>query len=126
MKKGSEVLYLGTIFAGGNGAAGERLAATTVLWPFAPALDEAYKQFLIEDAKNRELKAKQEAEAKAVAELKAKQEAEAEAAAELKAKQEAEAKASATKKTVITCVKGKITKKVSAVKPKCPTGYKKK
>jgi secreted trypsin-like serine protease len=93
MKKGSEVLYLGTIFAGGNGAAGERFAATTVLWPFVPALDEAYKQFLIEDDKNRELKAKQDAEARAAAELKAKQDAEARAAAELKAKQDAEAKA---------------------------------
>jgi len=29
-----------------------------------------------------------------------------------------------TKKTTITCVKGKLTKKVTAVKPKCPTGYK--
>ncbi len=29
------------------------------------------------------------------------------------------------KKSTITCVKGKITKKVTAVKPKCPTGYKK-
>jgi hypothetical protein len=28
------------------------------------------------------------------------------------------------KKTTITCVKGKLTKKVTAVKPKCPTGYK--
>jgi len=75
-----------------------------------------------------ELKAKQEAEAKAAAELKAKQEAEAKAAAELKAKQEAEAKAAAAaqKKTTITCVKGKLTKKVTAVKPVCPKGYKKK
>ena len=75
-----------------------------------------------------ELKAKQEAEAKAAAELKAKQEAEAKAAAELKAKQEAEAKAAAiaaaNKKTTITCVKGKTTKKVTAIKPKCPSGYK--
>ncbi len=75
-----------------------------------------------------ELKAKQEAEAKAAAELKAKQEAEAKAAAELKAKQEAEAAAAAkavvVKKTTITCIKGKLTKKVTAVKPKCPTGYK--
>ena len=30
------------------------------------------------------------------------------------------------KNTTITCVKGKLTKKVSAVKPKCPAGYKKK
>jgi hypothetical protein len=66
-----------------------------------------------------QLKAKQEAEAKAKAkaevELKAKQEAEAAVAA---------AKAAANKKTTITCVKGKLTKKVTALKPNCPTGYK--
>ena len=68
------------------------------------------------------------AEAKAAAELKAKEEAEAKAAAELKAKQEADAKAAAAaqKKTTITCVKGKLSKKVTAVKPVCPKGYKKK
>ncbi len=48
----------------------------------------------------------------------------AKAAAELKAKQDADAKAATTKKTTITCVKGKLTKKVTAVKPKCPSGYK--
>jgi hypothetical protein len=88
-----------------------------------------------------ELKAKQEAEAKASAELKAKQQADAKAAAELKAKQEADAKAAADKaaadkaaadkaaalkKITITCIKGKLTKKVTAVKPICPAGYKKK
>ena len=82
-----------------------------------------------------EAKAKQEVEAKAAAELKAKQEAEAKAAAELKAMQEAEAKAAAeakvaaeavNKKTTIICIKGKAVKKVTAVKPKCPKGYKKK
>ena len=75
-------------------------------------------------------KAEEEAKAKAAAELKAKQEAEAKAAAELKAKQEADAKAAAiaaaNKKTTITCIKGKLTKKVTAAKPKCPAGYKKK
>jgi len=30
------------------------------------------------------------------------------------------------KKSSITCVKGKTSKKVTAVNPKCPTGYKKK
>ena len=30
------------------------------------------------------------------------------------------------RKTTITCLKGKTAKKVTAVKPKCPTGYKKK
>jgi hypothetical protein len=38
----------------------------------------------------------------------------------------ASAKPVAAKKTSITCVKGKTTKKVTAVNPKCPSGYKKK
>jgi hypothetical protein len=68
------------------------------------------------------------ADAAGIASQKAKAEAEAKAAAELKAKQEAEAKAksAAKKKTTITCVKGKLTKKVTAIDPKCPSGYKKK
>jgi hypothetical protein len=36
-----------------------------------------------------------------------------------------EIKVAAPKKTTITCVKGKTAKKVTAVKPKCPSGYKK-
>jgi hypothetical protein len=36
------------------------------------------------------------------------------------------AKPTKTKKTSITCVKGKTIKKVTAVKPKCPAGFKKK
>ena len=104
----------------------------------------------VADKAAEDLKAKQEAEAKAAEDLKAKQEAEAEAeakaavekaAALLKAKQAADAKAAAAKilaaakakaaaaaakKTTITCVKGKLTKKVTAVKPVCPKGYKKK
>jgi hypothetical protein len=36
------------------------------------------------------------------------------------------ASASVVKKSTITCVKGKIIKKVSAISPKCPVGYKKK
>jgi hypothetical protein len=93
-----------------------------------------------------DLKAKQEADAKAAADLLAKQEAEAKAAADkaaadkaaadkaaadAKAKAakilaDAKAKAAAAKKKTITCVKGKLTKKVTAVKPVCPKGYKKK
>ena len=38
----------------------------------------------------------------------------------------AAAKATSVKKTTITCLKGKLIKKVTAVKPKCPAGYKKK
>jgi hypothetical protein len=33
---------------------------------------------------------------------------------------------SVVKKTTITCVKGKVSKKVTAIKPTCPSGYKKK
>jgi hypothetical protein len=36
------------------------------------------------------------------------------------------AKPDVAKKVKITCVKGKTTKKVTAIKPKCPTGFKKK
>jgi hypothetical protein len=88
-----------------------------------------------QEAEAAELKAKQEAEAKAKAEAEAKAESER-LAAELKAKQEAEAKAKAeaeakakaeaNQKKTITCVKGKLTKKVTGINPKCPTGYKKK
>jgi len=35
-------------------------------------------------------------------------------------------KIATTKKITINCSKGKLTKKVTALKPKCPTGYKKK
>jgi hypothetical protein len=50
-----------------------------------------------------------------------------EVAAKAKAEAEAKAKAdSAKKKVSITCVKGNLTKKVTAVSPKCPKGYKKK
>ena len=60
------------------------------------------------------------ADAKAAAELKAKQEADAKAAAELKAK------GTSLKKSTITCIKGKVIKKVTSIKPVCPSGYKKK
>jgi hypothetical protein len=91
---------------------------------------------IISDAADKaalEIKAKQEADAqaeaaaKAAAELRTKEEAAAKAAAELRAKAESAGKvASSLKKTTITCIKGKLTKKVTAVKPVCPKGYKKK
>jgi hypothetical protein len=92
-------------------------------------VDEQKKLQLVKTEEARlaaELKAKQEADAKAAADLKAKQEADAKAAADLKAKQKADAKAAALKKRTITCLKGKLVKKVTAVKPFCPKGYKKK
>ena len=60
-------------------------------------------------------------------ELKAKEEAEAKALADkLAAEKLAATKAASLKKTTITCIKAKLTKKVTAIKPKCPSGYKKK
>lgn len=58
-------------------------------------------------------------------------EEEIKAEAELKAKQVEDAKTAAkkvvaSKKITITCTKGKLTKKVTAAKPVCPSGYKKK
>jgi membrane protein involved in colicin uptake len=65
-----------------------------------------------------------EALVKAEAEAKAKAEAEAKAKAEAEAK--AKAEAAMKKKSTIICTKGKLVKKVTAVIPKCPKGYKKK
>ena len=84
-----------------------------------------------------DLKAKLEADAKAAADKAAADKAAADkasadkAAADAKAKAakilaDAKAKAAAAKKKTITCVKGKLVKKVTAVKPVCPKGYKKK
>ena len=75
-----------------------------------------------EEFKVAVIKAEEEANAKAKADAEAKVKAEADA----KLKAEAEAKAAASKKVTITCVKGKLTKKITGVSPKCPSGYKKK
>jgi hypothetical protein len=93
------------------------------------AADKAVAEKLIADAKVEAARILAEAQAQVAAELRAKQEADAKAASEkivADAKAEAARILAATKKTTITCVKGKVTKKVTALKPKCPTGYKKK
>lgn len=54
---------------------------------------------------------------------------EAKAKIQVNTKQNAEAKVKAKvliQKTTITCIKGKLTRKVTAINPKCPAGYKKK
>ena len=80
-------------------------------------------------------KAKAEAEEKAAAEAAAAAKAAADAKAALdKAATEQKAREEAlraqlgasSKKVTITCIKGKLVKKVTAVNPKCPVGYKKK
>lgn len=79
---------------------------------------EAAAQKIVDDANaeaQRIIKAAQVAAAKTKAEL--------QAAADKAAAKAATAKA---KTTTITCVKGKLIKKVTAVNPTCPAGYKKK
>jgi hypothetical protein len=80
--------------------------------------DKRIEQAFIEEKERDRQKALMEAEAEA----KAKAEAEAKA----KAEAEAKAKAEATTKKTITCIKGKLTKKVTGTVPKCPAGYKRK
>ena len=81
---------------------------------------------------------KAEAEAKAATEAKVKAEADAKAIADAKSASDAElataklqlasafSELAKWKPNTITCVKGKTTKKVTAVNAKCPAGYKKK
>jgi hypothetical protein len=112
-----------------NGLSGGFVQTKDAIWVGTAAekaaLDKAAADKIALDKATAEKVAADKAAAeKSAAELKAKKEAEAKAAAELKAKQEAEAKAASQKKATITCVKGKLTKKVTAVKPKCPSGYK--
>jgi hypothetical protein len=88
-----------------------------------------YQEKLKKLEEEQAVKALLEANTKAEAEAKAKIEAITRAEAEAKAKEDARllaAKMAALKKTTIICVKGKTTKKVTGVKPKCPSGYIKK
>lgn len=64
--------------------------------------------------------------ANALAEAKAKADLEALAKAKINANNSNSQDSKAIKKTTITCIKGKLTKKVTGVKPKCPIGYKQK
>ena len=101
---------------------GGGMSGITGTYKFLSLIKEA--ESLVADDKQKDMKKVEEE--RLAAELRAKQEADerARVEAELKAKLEADAKAAALKKTTITCVKGKLTKKVTAVKPKCPSGYK--
>jgi hypothetical protein len=61
MKKGDEVLYVGTLFAGGGwqeisrgNKSARGVASATVLWPFISTLDEEWAKFLAFEEKLRE------------------------------------------------------------------------
>lgn len=91
---------------------------------WSPALVKAKEDWVIAQKKNLEAK-QAEVDAKALADARAR----AEAQAKIQSQEEAAARATlrlpANKKT-ITCVKGATKKKVTAVKPVCPKGFKRK
>jgi hypothetical protein len=107
-----------------------------VTWYGAPSMSWVNPAFKLSEliataermvSEDRKLEFAKAEEVRIAAELKAKQEADAKAATEateLKAKQEAQI--AVIKKTTLTCQKGKSLKKVTAEKPVCPKGYKKK
>ena len=74
MRKGNEVLYLATLFAGGGwnviteGNPTHRGdAAATVLWPFIPTLDAEWARFLTEETEIKAAEAKKKFEAERAA-----------------------------------------------------------
>jgi hypothetical protein len=100
--------------------------AIKLIESFTTGFSTKYQERLVREKAAAELAAKQAAELE-----KARLIASANAAAEAKAKSELEALAKAKlktieKKTTITCIKGKQTKIVTSINPKCPTGYKRK
>lgn len=102
--------YRDTTFGIGGGITG-----ITPTFKFIDLVKQA-ELMVSEDKRNEFLQAE---EVRLAAELNAKQEADAKAEAEAKA-------ITSKKKKTITCVKGKLEKKVTAKNPKCPKGYKKK
>jgi len=97
----------------------------TVIYPYLHLIADHLKKFNADKAAVDKLALAQTAADKIIADAKIEAEkiiADARIEAE---KIAAAAKVAASKKTV-TCIKGKLTKKVTAVNPKCPAGYKKK
>ena len=89
--------------------------------------DQAQAQAQAQADTQTQEEAKAKARADALAAAKAKAEADVVAGGGAEALSAAKAKAEAAKKRVTAiCVKGRVTKKVSALNPKCPIGYKRK
>lgn len=82
----------------------------------SPEVDSEYSQFLIKQAQTRKLE--NDGRRRTNSEM------EVEVISERQVEITTAAPNNSKKKTTITCVKGKLTKKVTGVKPKCPTGYK--
>lgn len=122
---------------------GGGMSGITATFKFLSLISEAEGIVSADKKKEEDARLAIEAKAKAEAELKIKEEAEAKlkAEAELKAKLEMEAKADADaalkaqeearikaellgKKITISCSRGKLLKKITAVSPRCPSGFK--
>ena len=116
-------------------ASAKAILAGTLLEVTVENFTFAQTEIVIEaSAEHIVAKKKQASEDKAAAEKAAAEKAAADKAAADKAaadkaaadKAAADKAAAAMKKSTITCIKGKLTKKVTAIKPLCPAGYKKK
>jgi len=122
----SGVTYLVSVTSGSGGCDSSTYLAhtfSTLIFPHLNFLQGEYQNYSAQKAVEKsaiELKAKLEIEAKIAADTII-AEARAEAIRILEA---AKAEVAAAKKTTINCIKGKLTKKVTARKPKCPSGYK--
>ena len=101
-------------------------AVTTWVTLGAKTIDKAAADKAAADKAAADKAAADALAARKAADAAAKAQADKNAAAALAAQKAAAAKAALQKKTTITCIKGKLTKTVTAVKPVCPLGYKKK
>jgi hypothetical protein len=109
--------------------AAEKIAAAAKAAAEKEAADKEKTEKLIADAKAEAAKIIADANAAAAkisATPKATPRATPSPSSKVSAKATPTPSKSSTKKVTITCIKGALTKKVTAVKPVCPTGYKKK
>jgi len=105
----------------------ERAAAEKAAAEKAASEKAASEKAASEKEASEKAAADKAASDKAASDKAASDKAASDKAAELLAQQTAAAaKVAQVKKSTITCIKGKVTKKVTALNPKCPAGYKKK
>ena len=111
-RTGSETAYVGNVQSGHGwekiskeDLSSKAIAGVNVLWPYLEFYQAEWKSFLSEEAGIRGVVSKPLASVVVV---------------------ESTIKPAIIKQLTITCIKGKVIKKITAIKPKCPSGYKKK
>ena len=126
LKQNEKWVYVGAVSGSVGLGINNSTPENSSLWKDANAIMNSGVNYVTAQAFEKTIaRAKNYLETIQVAEAAA-DKAEADKAAELVAQQIAAAAKSAQVEKTITCTKGKVTKKVSAVNPECPAGYKKK